>query len=225
MKRYGFLRALFFPLILLGLATLFFSVLSADVPPVPVVLCLVLALAALAWLAFCQRPPPPDREQLILDGFASRWLLIMLAPTIALVVISERVHGLGPMVWAWTIPAGLALGAAAFRLGRLTTGRVFETVAAVLLLSLTFGYGGVVSLDTLLDRSQPRVQVVRITDMFYASTSHSQSTRVYFADAGGVRSMAISPWLYPRLHIGGEACLIHHRGALGLPWYEVQACA
>jgi hypothetical protein len=129
--------------------------------------------------------------------------------------------------------AGAAAGAAALMLLSLKTrarpglGNPLVMQAMVTVCGAALGYGAVVLADVDFDKSTPASLQVQVLDKY---VTHGRSSTAYhlrlppFANRTKPSSVTVSRRTYQALNPGDTACVLEHRGALGLKWIAARAC-
>jgi hypothetical protein len=184
-------------------------------------------VTAVATLAIMLRAP---------EAFETRWRsgnsgpnLLIGAPAAFLffAALRDQIDDLTlPMAAAAADAAVLLIASTrvAYRPG-VTRPVTFQVVAAVL--GAALGFGAVVALDVDYDRSTPAVLPVQVLDKY---ETHSRSSTTYhlrlppFGTRKGSSSMVVTYADYRALKLGDPACVLEHRGAIGVPWITAGPC-
>jgi hypothetical protein len=101
---------------------------------------------------------------------------------------------------------------------RLLSGRAESALLLPALLSCIYGYGVVLQLNVMLDRSPATTVQSKVVDMIYGAKS---GHIVLIEHWGRVRIDQAEFW---KLQRGGPVCLTLHDGAFGLSWYAAHVC-
>ena len=131
-----------------------------------------------------------------------------------------------------TLPvAGAAIGAAvllvtgmvALSRSGLASPMTFLIVAA--LMGAAAGYGALVAIDVDYDGAPPQTLTATVLDKYVTYGRHSTNYHLKVAPFGARRAesrLNVDRATYAALGSGSEACVLEHRGALGVSW--VQLC-
>lgn len=120
-------------------------------------------------------------------------------------------------IWMACIPATL-LFLSLIAADRLLSGRAESALLLPALLSCIYGYGVVLQLNVMLDRSPATTVQSKVVDMIYGAKS---GHIVLIEHWGRVRIDQAEFW---KLQRGGPVCLTLHDGAFGLSWYAAHVC-
>lgn len=101
-----------------------------------------------------------------------------------------------------------------------------QFVIGLALIGAAVGYGGAALIDVRFDSSPPQPYRATVASMY---VSHGKSTTYQLRLAPwGPRTqpgtVSVSSMLYNQLNPGDTVCIALRRGALSVPWFEVDAC-
>jgi len=97
---------------------------------------------------------------------------------------------------------------------------------ALLMFALLYGYGVVMEANALFDRSQPRIYE---TTVAWKSTTHRRGTSYHLAlmpwgPMTNGSNVTVTEEFYYAVEERGPVCVMLHKGAFSVAWYQVRTC-
>jgi hypothetical protein len=105
-----------------------------------------------------------------------------------------------------------------------------KSIAGVLgglVLGAIYGYGAIVTLDRVADRSPPHLHLGVVHDRYTSgsrSIAYNIAVQPYGHPEAKTIAFVISHTAYDAVRLGEKVCVGSHRGALGIPWFELSSC-
>ena len=146
-----------------------------------------------------------------------------LAGLMARAAWTVHLHHIGPPMIGGAV-AGLGVAAILALSPRPALGGARAAIGVGVFAGLA-AYAAAVLADVAFDRGRPATYATAIADKH---VSHGRST-TYTLDLAAVgerpgESVSVGADAYDRAQIGDPICVVDHAGAIGLAWFEIQAC-
>jgi hypothetical protein len=150
----------------------------------------------------------------------------LILPGLALAFLSLR----GPHILHWrsvmwlSVAVGFALVGFARTVDR--SQKAKWSAFGLFVVSLFYGWGSVVELNTVFDKSQTTIYPVPIVSKHIThgkSTSYNLKLAAWEFETAGTQ-VSVSRDLYESVQPGDPVCVVLRAGALRIPWYRVTSC-
>ncbi len=195
-------------------------------PYPPQMLAVILAVQPWATLALVSRFHGLIRVDERKNDVRPNVAFAIILPGLALAFLSLR----GPHTLHWRsaiwlpVVVGLALVGFARTVDR--SQKAKWSMFGLFVVSLFYGYGSVVELNTVFDNSQATIYSVPVVSKH---VTHGKSTNYNLRLAAGELAteetqVSVPRELYESVQPGDSVCVVLRAGALRIPWYRVTSC-